>query len=178
MAGTRAAGAGRSRSSQPRPRIVLVLLTIPGGLVSDVAFASMAGATDLVHGALPYGNLPQGELVHGDTYPLLAYALYVPAALVSPVRGAFDNLDGSLFAAAAFALAGAAALYVIGRRFATLAGPAGWAADGARLADLPAGDDRGLQRLERHRRGGVRRLGRRAARAAGLVGARLAWPAG
>ena len=50
------------------------------------AAASMAGATDLVHGTLPYGHLPQGELVHGDTYPLLAYAAYVPAALLTPDR--------------------------------------------------------------------------------------------
>jgi hypothetical protein len=97
--------------------VVLGLLTIPGGLVSDVAFASMAGATGLVHGTLPYGHLPQTELVHGDTYPLLAYALYVPAALVAPVKGAFDNLDGSLYVALAMALAGAVAMFAAGRRY-------------------------------------------------------------
>jgi hypothetical protein len=91
------------------------LLTVPGGLVSDVAFASMAGATELTHGALPYGNLPQNELVHGDTYPLLAYALYVPAALLTPVKTAFDNLDASLWVALAMALAGAVAMYFCGR---------------------------------------------------------------
>ena len=64
--------------------VALVLLSIPGGLVSDVAFASMAGATDLLHGTLPYGHLPQSELVHGDTYPLLAYLAYVPAAVLGP----------------------------------------------------------------------------------------------
>jgi hypothetical protein len=96
--------------------LVMALLTVPGGLVSDVAFASMAGATDLTHGLLPYGNLPQNELVHGDTYPLLAYALYIPAALVTPVKGAFDNLDGSLYVALAMALAGAAAMFAAGRR--------------------------------------------------------------
>ena len=96
--------------------VVMALLTVPGGLVSDVAFASMAGATELTHGLLPYGHLPQNELVHGDTYPLLAYALYVPAALVSPVKGAFDNLDGGLWVALAMALAGAVAMFAAGRR--------------------------------------------------------------
>ena len=59
----------------------------------------MAGATELLDGALPYGNLAQGELVHGDTYPLLAYLAYVPGALIAPVRDGFDNLDGALWVA-------------------------------------------------------------------------------
>jgi hypothetical protein len=109
--------------------MALVLLSVPGGLVGDVAFASMAGATDLLHGTLPYGHLPQGELVHGDTYPLLAYAAYLPAALVAPVNNAFDNLDGALYVAAAFALVAAAALYIAGRRAA-----AGSSAAGLRVA--------------------------------------------
>ena len=90
--------------------VTLVLLSIPGGLVGDVAFASMAGATDLLHGSLPYGHLPQGELVHGDTYPLLAYLAYVPAAILTPVRDAFDGLDGALYVATGFALLAAVAL--------------------------------------------------------------------
>ena len=94
--------------------VALVLLSIPGGLVGDVAFASMAGATDLVHGTLPYGHLAQTELVHGDTYPLLAYAAYVPAALITPVKTGFDQLDGALWVAAAFALAAAVAMYRTG----------------------------------------------------------------
>jgi hypothetical protein len=94
--------------------IMLVLLVIPGGLVGDVAFASMAGATDLAHGTLPYGHLAQTELVHGDTYPLLAYAAYLPAALITPVETGFDQLDGALWVAAAFALGAAIAMYRIG----------------------------------------------------------------
>jgi hypothetical protein len=88
----------------------LVLLSIPGGSVSDVGYASMAGATGMLHGVLPYGHLMQGELVHGDTYPLLAYAAYIPAALVAPVKDGFDNLDGALWSACAFALLAAAAI--------------------------------------------------------------------
>jgi hypothetical protein len=92
----------------------LVLMAIPGGVIGDVAFASMTGATDLVHGTLPYGHLPKGELVHGDTYPLLAYAAYVPAALVTPVENAFDQIDGALWVAVAFALLAAIAIRRIG----------------------------------------------------------------
>ena len=94
----------------------LVLLAVPGGLVSDVAYASMAGATKLLDGALPYGNLAPGDLVHGDTYPLLAYLAYIPAALIAPVRDGFDNLDGALYVAAGFALLAAFALGVAVRR--------------------------------------------------------------
>ena len=96
--------------------VAVALLSIPGGLVSDVAFASMAGATALLDGALPYGNLTQGELVHGDTYPLLAYLAYVPGALIAPVRDGFDTLDGALWVATGLALAGACALGVAVRR--------------------------------------------------------------
>jgi hypothetical protein len=92
--------------------VLLVIVAVPGGAVGDVGFASMAGATKLLHGSLPYGNLPP-ELVHGDTYPLLAYASYVPAALVAPVDDAFDNLDGALFIAAAAALLTALLVFVL-----------------------------------------------------------------
>jgi hypothetical protein len=88
----------------------LVLLSVPGGLVSDVGYASMAGATRVLDGHLPYGSLPGDGLVHGDTYPLLAYLAYVPAAVVEPVRSGFDGLDGALWVATAFALAAALAL--------------------------------------------------------------------
>ncbi len=94
--------------------LALVLLSIPGGLVSDVGFASLAGATTVLDGSLPYGNLSLGELVHGDTYPLLAYLAYVPAALASPVHDGFDGLEGALYVATAFALLGALALARLG----------------------------------------------------------------
>ena len=96
--------------------VALVLLCVPGGLVSDVAYASMAGATKVLDGALPYGNVTGSGLVHGDTYPLLAYLAYVPAALIAPVRDGFDNLDGALFVATGFALAAAYGLSIAARR--------------------------------------------------------------
>jgi hypothetical protein len=101
--------------------IGLVLLSIPGGLPSDVGFGSLAGATELLDGRLPYGNLHAGELVHGDTYPLLAYLAYVPAALVGPVRDGFDSLESALWVATAFALAAALLLGRAGGRRAAIA---------------------------------------------------------
>jgi len=117
-AGEHAAGGWLIDRLPRRARVLLaagaagavVLLSIPGGLVSDVAYASMAGATQILEGNLPYGNVPTDGLVHGDTYPLLAYLAYVPAALVDPVRSGFDELDGALWVATAFTLAAALAL--------------------------------------------------------------------
>ena len=45
----------------------------------DVVYAVMEGATKLIHGVLPYGHMPPG-IIHGDTYPILSYALYAPLA--------------------------------------------------------------------------------------------------
>jgi hypothetical protein len=92
----------------------LALLAIPGGVVGDVGFASLAGATDLAHGVLPYGHVAQTDLVHGDTYPLLAYAAYVPAAIATPVRSGFDQLDAALWVATGFALLAAVAIRRLG----------------------------------------------------------------
>lgn len=94
--------------------VLAVLVTIPGGAVGDVSQASMSGATQILEGRIPYGNIMDG-VVHGDTYPLFAYLLYAPAALIWPVRDLFDNLDGGLWIAAIALLAGAAAMYRSGR---------------------------------------------------------------
>lgn len=100
--------------------LTAIAVTSPGAI--DVGFASVQGATALLHGGLPYGSLT--DVLHGDTYPLLNYALYIPGALLLPVRDAFDDSTGALVVAAAAALATAAAL----KRAATAAaGPvAGW----------------------------------------------------
>jgi hypothetical protein len=95
--------------------LALVMVSVPGGSVGDVGFASIAGATTLLHGSLPYGHLPS-ELVHGDTYPLLAYASYLPVALFMPVRDAFDNLDGALIVTAVAALIAALAVHHASKR--------------------------------------------------------------
>jgi hypothetical protein len=85
-----------------------LMLTITSTGLSDVALAALAGATKLNHGDLPYGRLTH-DVVHGDTYPLLTYVLYMPVAAISPVRDSFDSLDGALWLNAA-ALAGVSAV--------------------------------------------------------------------
>jgi hypothetical protein len=72
----------------------------------DVVYAVMEGATNLIHGVLPYGHMPVG-IIHGDTYPVLSYALYTPLALISPVSSVWNSVDGALAVAAAAALAAA-----------------------------------------------------------------------
>jgi hypothetical protein len=78
---------------------------------TDVATASLEGATDLLHGVLPYGHIHLA--LHGDTYPLLDYLLYVPGALWHPVSNAFSDPSGSLAIATAASLLTGAALYRI-----------------------------------------------------------------
>jgi hypothetical protein len=85
----------------------------PGAI--DVGFASSAGATLLLHGTLPYGHMP-ADLVHGDTYPLLNYIAYIPAAAISPVRDAFDDTSGAVLVAFAGALLVAATMWRSGAR--------------------------------------------------------------
>jgi len=97
-----------------------IAVSSPGAI--DVGFASVQGATSLLNGSLPYGSLT--DVLHGDTYPLLNYALYIPGALLLPVRDAFDDSTGALIVAAVAALAAAAALAHAGT---AAAGPtAGW----------------------------------------------------
>jgi glycosyl transferase family 87 len=85
----------------------------------DVIFAVMEGATRMVHGVLPYGHMPPG-IIHGDTYPILSYTLYVPLALLSPVNSLWDSVDGGL------ALALVAALVAAWAVFRVTAGPRRW----------------------------------------------------
>lgn len=89
--------------------LVFVMVGVSSPSADDVAYAVMEGATRMLHGVLPYGHLP-GDVFHGDTYPILSYALYTPLALASPVNDIFSSVDLALAAAVAAALAGAAAL--------------------------------------------------------------------
>jgi hypothetical protein len=93
--------------------LAIVAVSSPGAI--DVGFASTAGATLLLHGTLPYGHMP-ADVVHGDTYPLLNYVLYVPAAAVAPVRDAFDDTSSAVLVAFAAALVVAVALRRSGSR--------------------------------------------------------------
>ncbi len=95
--------------------IVLVLAVFMVGAGSpaavDVLYAVMEGATKLVHGVLPYGHMSHGGIIHGDTYPILSYALYAPLAALAPVTDNWDSVDAGLIVAAAAAIAGAWALF-------------------------------------------------------------------
>lgn len=92
-----------------------LILTVTSTGASDVAAAGLAGATLLNHGVPPYGHLPE-FVVHGDTYPLLTYVLFMPSAALGPVHDAFDSLDGALWLnALALALAAAGMARLSGR---------------------------------------------------------------
>ena len=116
-------GLGRSREATHSAigrdqllRLVAVATVVAGAIlvvtstgIYDVAFAGLAGGTLLNHGISPYGHITT-DVVHGDTYPLLTYVLYMPAAAVAPVRDSFDSLEGALWLNAVALVAGAALL--------------------------------------------------------------------
>lgn len=95
--------------------VCVVLIAISATGVIDVGFASTAGATLLMRGVLPYGHMPSG-LVHGDTYPLLNYVVYMPGAAFSPVEDEFGDMRSALIVAAIAAIAGAVGLAWAARR--------------------------------------------------------------
>jgi hypothetical protein len=97
--------------------VVFALVGISSPDAVDVIYAVMEGATKLIHGVLPYGHLP-GDVIHGDTYPILSYALYTPLAWIAPVSSTWDSVDGALAVAVLTALASAGAVFraAAGRR--------------------------------------------------------------
>jgi hypothetical protein len=107
--------------------VAMIGVSSPGPV--DVIFAVMEGATRLVHGVLPYGHMPPG-VIHGDTYPILSYALYAPLAWLAPVNTLWDPVDVGLAVAVLAALVAAWAV------FRTVAGPR---ARGERRADRDGG---------------------------------------
>ena len=72
--------------------VIFVMVSVSSIDAVDVLYAVMEGATKLLHGVLPYGHMP-GDVIHGDTYPLLSYAVYVPLAWLSPVQSVWDSVD-------------------------------------------------------------------------------------
>jgi hypothetical protein len=91
--------------------LAFLMITLTSSGYTDVAAASLQGATEMLHGVLPYGHI--NLAFHGDTYPLLNYLLYVPAALWRPVSNAFSDLTGSLVTTAVASLLVGWALYRI-----------------------------------------------------------------
>ena len=96
--------------------VVLALVFLMVGVSSfgpvDVIYAVMEGATNLVHGVLPYGHMPPG-IIHSDTYPILSYLLYTPIALVAPVANAWGSVDAGLGVAVLAAVVSAWAVFRI-----------------------------------------------------------------
>ncbi len=92
-----------------------VMLTVTSTQPSDVAAAALAGATLLNHGVVPYGHLP-GFVVHGDTYPLFTYVIFMPAAALGPVHNGFDSLTGALWVNAVALVVAAAGMARLGGR--------------------------------------------------------------
>lgn len=96
----------------------IVAMVVPSSTgFTDVALAGVSGAADLLHGVAPYGHIP-GYIYHGDTYPLLSYALYLPGVALIPYHDAFSDPSGALLVAGAAALLAAWGLYRIGARLA------------------------------------------------------------
>jgi len=81
----------------------VAMIAISAPYTVDVGQAVMEGGTLLLHGTLPYGHMP-GDVFHGDTYPLLSYAAYMPLAALMPVRDNWDVANGALYVAAGAAV--------------------------------------------------------------------------
>ncbi len=92
--------------------IVFVMVGVGSTNAVDVIYAVMEGATRLIHGVLPYGHMPPG-VIHGDTYPILTYALYTPLALFAPVNSTWDSVDAGLAVAVLAAFVGGWAVFRI-----------------------------------------------------------------
>ncbi len=93
---------------------IVLIVTLTSTHLSTVAAASLTGATDLLRWQLPYGHIRY--VVHGDTYPLLNYILYLPGAAVAPMSDPWTSAMAAVWVAAAGALVTAAAMWTLARR--------------------------------------------------------------
>ncbi len=81
----------------------------------DVGYASVVGADRIAHGEPVYDNFPE-DVSQGDTYGPATYLAYVPAELVWPWSGSWDDLPAAHGAAVLFDLLACALLFLLGRR--------------------------------------------------------------
>jgi hypothetical protein len=88
----------------------------------DVGYASVVGADRITHGEPIYDNFPD-DVSQGDTYGPVNYLAYVPAELVWPWSGSWDDLPAAHGAAVAFDIATFLLLILLGIRIRP--GPAG-----------------------------------------------------
>jgi hypothetical protein len=88
----------------------------------DVGYASVVGADRITHGEPIYGNFPD-DVSEGDTYGPVNYYAYVPAELIWPWSGSWDDLPAAHGAAVLFDLLTFGFLILLGIRIRP--GPAG-----------------------------------------------------
>ena len=88
----------------------------------DVGYASVVGADRVTHGEPIYDNFPD-DVSQGDTYGPVNYYAYVPAELIWPWSGSWDDLPAAHGAAVSFDIAAFLLLIVLGIRIRP--GPAG-----------------------------------------------------
>ena len=89
-----------------------VVLSLVDGLVIDVGYASVIGASHAIHGQSLYYT----ALGHPDTYGPIAYLAYVPFVLLFPWHGSWDYLPAAHAASLTFDLATIVGLVLLGRR--------------------------------------------------------------
>ncbi len=88
----------------------------------DVGYASVVGADRIAHGEPIYDNFPE-DVSQGDTYGPVNYFAYVPAELIWPWSGTWDDLPAAHGAAVLFDVATFVLLILLGMRIRP--GPAG-----------------------------------------------------
>jgi Glycosyltransferase family 87 len=81
----------------------------------DVGYAGVVGADRITHGEPVYDNFP-GDVSQGDTYGPVNYLAYVPAELIWPWHGSWDDLPAAHGAAVGFDLLAFVLLIWLGLR--------------------------------------------------------------
>jgi Glycosyltransferase family 87 len=96
--------------------LVLVAARTALGLIDkeviDVGYASVIGASHIIHGQPLY----YAAVGHPDTYGPIAYLAYVPFVLLFPWHGSWNYLPSAHVASLVFDLATVAGLVLLGRR--------------------------------------------------------------
>lgn len=94
---------------------VRVGLNVADSGAIDVGYASVVGADRIVHGEPIYDNFPD-DVSQGDTYGPATYLAYVPADLVWPWSGSWDDLPAAHGGAVLFDLGTFLLLILLGHR--------------------------------------------------------------
>jgi hypothetical protein len=112
------------RPSLPIPWMVLLLvflctfriaMNVTDSNVIDVGYSGVIGGDLVSHGAPLYGHFPLDN-ASGDTYGPVTYYAYVPAELVYPWHGKWDDLPAAHLASVLFDLLTIGGLLLLGRR--------------------------------------------------------------